>query len=172
MPEEPDVEAGVVRDQDRVQYTYATDDQALAAFDLVRQNVTTDDPVNAFFQVQTGEVRSRGIELEATASYDWGLNLVASYAYVDTEITESNVPGEKGSRPTQDSEHVASLWADYTIPQGNLAGLGAGVGVQPTSAPPARAATEANAARRLRRALCGAREGVGTGADSIGVHAE
>ena len=40
----------------------------VALFDLKRQNVLTTNPINPLQSVQTGEVTSRGIELEAVAN--------------------------------------------------------------------------------------------------------
>lgn len=39
----------------------------LSAFQLTQENVLTPDPVNTSFNTQTGEVRVRGIELDAKA---------------------------------------------------------------------------------------------------------
>ncbi|MDQ3773791.1 MAG: TonB-dependent siderophore receptor [Pseudomonadota bacterium] len=108
----------------------------LAAFDLRRQNVLTQDPENFDNLIQTGEVRSRGIEVEAVASLDFGLDLILAYTYLDPEITKSNVVDDEGERieegetPTGVPEHTASLWADYTIQGGALAELGFGAGVR------------------------------------------
>lgn len=102
----------------------------IAAFDIVRENVLTPDPADPTLQVQTGEVRSRGIELEGITSMDFGLELIAAYTYQDVEITESNVPGEEGERPTQVPEHLASFWADYTFQFGILKNLGFGFGIR------------------------------------------
>jgi iron complex outermembrane receptor protein len=104
---------------------------ALSIFDLVKQNVLTPDPADPVNnQVQTGEIRSRGVELEAVASFEFGLDLTAAYTFLDSEITKSNADGEKGNRPGQVAEHSASLWADYTIPDGGFAGLGFAAGVR------------------------------------------
>jgi iron complex outermembrane receptor protein len=102
---------------------------ALAAFDLRRKNVTTGDPNNIGFNIQTGEIRSRGIEAEARLNLFEGFNLIAAYTFLDAEITASN-DGEKGNRPATVPEHTASLWADYTVHSGALKGLGAGGGVR------------------------------------------
>lgn len=83
----------------------------LALFELTREDVVETDPAT-FLPVQTGEVRSRGIELEAVASFDNGLDLTASYSYLDMEITESVDPQEVGERPTQVPDQQASIWAD------------------------------------------------------------
>ncbi len=101
----------------------------LAAFDLRRQNVLATDPGNPNDQVQTGEVRSRGIEVEGVASFDFGLDVIAAYTYLDVDILENSGVNE-GNRPDGVAKQRASLWADYTLPGGALAGLGLGMGVR------------------------------------------
>jgi iron complex outermembrane receptor protein len=98
-------------------------------FELTQQNVLTTDPVDINFSTQTGEIRSRGIELEAKASLALGLNLMASYSLTDVEITESN-DGDQGKRPSRVPEHLASIWADYQFQSGALAGFGLGEGAR------------------------------------------
>lgn len=101
----------------------------LSAFHLTQQNVTTADPQHTGFNVQTGEIRSRGIEAEARVSLGAGLNAVASYTWLDAEVTASN-DVSRGKRPVAVPEHSASAWADYTVQSGPLAGLGGGAGVR------------------------------------------
>ncbi|WGF86368.1 TonB-dependent siderophore receptor [Marinivivus vitaminiproducens] len=100
-------------------------------FDIKQKNVETDDPAsdNMLDTIQEGEITSRGLELEAVASLANGLNLQASYTYQDVEITESN-NGDEGNRPAGIPEHMAAIWADYTVPEGRLAGIGGGAGVR------------------------------------------
>jgi iron complex outermembrane recepter protein len=104
---------------------------SLSLFQLTQQNVLTPDPdpEHAFFSVQTGEIRARGIELEGKASLMAGLNLTAAYTYVDAEVTKSN-DVDLGKRPVTIPSHLASVWGDYTIQGGTLAGLGFGAGVR------------------------------------------
>ncbi len=102
----------------------------LSLFDLTQQNVKTTDPKEPLNSVQTGEVNVRGIELEGKASLAEGLDLLAALTYNDAEISKSNNPQEKGKRPTDTPEKMASLWADYTLPNGLFSGLGFGVGVR------------------------------------------
>lgn len=61
------------------------------------------------------------------------LNLTAAYTYNDTGVTRSN-NADLGKRPALTPQHVASLWADYTIREGALNGLGLGTGVRYVSA--------------------------------------
>ena len=100
-----------------------------AAFDLYRQNVITIDPENPLNSVQSGEIRSRGIEIEAVASLDWGLDLQAAYTNLNTEFTKSN-DGNQGNTPYGVPDHRVAIWADYTFQTGRLAGFGFGGGVR------------------------------------------
>jgi len=101
----------------------------VSLFDLTRENFLQTDP-ETFQQVQTGAANAQGIEVEATAGFDVGLDLTASYTRQDVEITESVAPAEEGERPTQVREQMGSVWADYTVQSGPLSGLGVGAGVR------------------------------------------
>lgn len=99
-----------------------------AWFDLTRSNVLTTDPDNPAFDVQTGEVRSRGIELQAEASLAAGWDLIASYTKYDLEITRSN-RGDEGKVPIGVPQEMASLWLNHRF-GGRLEGLRVGAGVR------------------------------------------
>ena len=101
----------------------------VSAFQIEKTNVLTTDPNDPAFQVQTGEVRHRGIEAEANVDLGFGLSAIAAYTYLDAEITKSN-DGDEGNRPSLVPEHQASLWANYAIPGGMLEGLSFGAGVR------------------------------------------
>lgn len=103
-----------------------------SAFHLTQRNALTTDPGNTLFQVQTGAIRMRGVELEAVASLPRGLNLIGSVTYLDPEITRSSVPEEEGNRPVGVPKASAALYADQTFLEGSgrLTGLGLGAGVR------------------------------------------
>ena len=109
----------------------------ISAFDLRKTNLTTWDPADVNFSVQTGEVRIRGLEAEAKVSPVAGLDLIAGYTFNNAEITKNNpdpwVPGNPtyiGNRPEGIPEHQVSAWADYTFQSGALEGLGMGAGIR------------------------------------------
>ncbi len=104
-----------------------------AVYDLRRQNVTTPDLDHPGKSIQIGEVTSRGFEFEAVASLTSNLNLTAAYAYNDARVTRSN-GADLGKRLLRTPPHLASLWADYTIREGALNGLGFGGGIRYVSA--------------------------------------
>ncbi|MFC3340067.1 TonB-dependent siderophore receptor [Paracandidimonas soli] len=108
----------------------------LSAFELVQRNGLTPDerPGHTGFSVQTGEARLRGVELEAKASLNDNLDLVASYAYNQSKVTKANA--NAGGVSTEGNELVmvprqqASLWLNYQFAQGPLQGLSAGAGTR------------------------------------------
>jgi iron complex outermembrane receptor protein len=100
----------------------------LAAYQLTRSNVETPDPENPDFSIQVGEQRSRGIELDIGGEILPGWNLIASYAYTDARTTRDNAI-EEGNRLTSVPENQASLWTTYEIQEGDLSGLGFGLGL-------------------------------------------
>lgn len=97
-----------------------------AVYELTKTNNLTSDPSNPFAQVPAGEVRSRGVELEAKAAVNADINMTASYTYTDAEYTEDTTL--KGKTPVQVPKHMASLWGDYTFYEGYLSGLTLGTG--------------------------------------------
>lgn len=100
----------------------------LAFYDTTLTNVTTSDPDNPDFSIQTGEQRSQGIELDIQGEILPGWNIFAGYAYTDAEVTEDNdIP--VGNRLTNVPEHNFNLWTTYTLQEGDLAGLGFGAGI-------------------------------------------
>ena len=101
-----------------------------SVFNLKRQNVLTTDPANVLNQIQTGEVRSRGVEFEANASLLDGLNLVGAYTVYDLETTKDLNPDNLGKVPVGVPETLGALWLDYTVQDGALKGLGVAAGVR------------------------------------------
>lgn len=104
-------------------------------YHITQQNVATNDPLYSGYTVQDGEVRSRGIELEGKMELTEAFSLIASYAFVDAEITKDNpavgsTVSSVGLRPKGIPRHMASAWGDYTVTSGPLTGLGFGVGAR------------------------------------------
>ncbi len=99
-------------------------------FDLKRQNVLTTDPNNPLQSVQTGEVTSRGIELEAVANVMPGLKVTGAFTNFHIFVSKDLNPTLIDTVPTNTPSTIASLWGDYTFQSGALAGFGFGAGVR------------------------------------------
>lgn len=101
----------------------------LAWYNITQTNVLTADPVDDNFSVQTGEQKSQGVELSIAGEILPGWNIFASYAYNDARITQDNNPILVDNRVQRTTPHAASLWTTYEIQQGDLQGLGFGLGL-------------------------------------------
>lgn len=97
-----------------------------ALYQLTKTNNLMAEPNNPNFSIEGGEIRARGVELEAKAALSASVNVVGSYTYTDAEYTTDTT--YKGNTPAQVPKHMASLWADYTFFDGPLSGLTLGTG--------------------------------------------
>lgn len=105
---------------------------SIAAYRMVRRNVATSDPRNGtgeFFVIPTGEQVHKGIEVEITGSPVAGLQIVASMAVQDAEITRNN-DGMVGTVPYDAQKFTGALLATYELQSGALKGFGFGGSVR------------------------------------------
>jgi iron complex outermembrane receptor protein len=111
----------------------------LAVYNLTEQNVPETDPLNPGFVVQVGEIRSRGVELSDRISLTDSFNLIASYTYTDSKYARSDLvttgvygvaAAVQGKYQYGVPRNSASLWADYTLHDSVLNGLGFSGGVR------------------------------------------
>lgn len=116
------LEVGVKADiTDRLSMTFA-------AFDIQRQNVQTPDSNDPAFTVQTGEVTSRGLEFTLGGEILPGWNITAAYTLLDAFVSEDTTDIE-GNSLTNVPDNQVSLWTTYEIQEGDLEGLGFGLGL-------------------------------------------
>ncbi|SEU19141.1 iron complex outermembrane recepter protein [Burkholderia cepacia] len=110
-----------------------------ALYQIDQTNVVTPTPVNldptGTTSVQTGKVRSRGIELSAVGKITRELSVVASYVHQDVKNVQAN-DASLNHWPVAVPlpRQMASMWADWTWRTGALSGLGLGGGVRYQSA--------------------------------------
>ncbi|BAU40258.1 TonB-dependent siderophore receptor [Leptolyngbya sp. O-77] len=100
----------------------------LAFYDLTRSNVETPDLENPDFSIQTGEQRSQGIEFNVAGEILPGWNVIGGYAYTDARITEDNT-FDVGNQINNIPKHAFNLWTSYQLQEGDLEGLGFGLGL-------------------------------------------
>jgi len=90
-----------------------------ALFDITKRNVlvSVGSGVDTVYSV-AGEVRSRGLELDASGQLSERWSLIGSYAYTDAEVTKD--PALHGKRLQNVAKHTGSLSAVYDV--GSLIG--------------------------------------------------
>lgn len=111
----------------------------ISAFHITKENALVTDPDNVYGpKLQTGEIVSRGIELEGRADLTSRLDLALSYTRQDMEITKDTTDLQ-GKTPVWVPRQMASLWSNY-LPGGSLEGMRVGAGLRyvgrPSSMPP------------------------------------
>ena len=101
----------------------------VTAFDIRQENVLTPGP-RPGFNVQQGEIRSRGLEFEARGNATENLEIIGALTLLDTEVRESTVAANIGKQPQAVPEYYGSAWANYTFDAGLLDGFSLGSGVR------------------------------------------
>lgn len=105
---------------------------SIAGYEITRRNVPITDPDNITRQIQTGEQRSRGAELDLIWQPTAELSFLANYAYTDAEITEDST-FSVGDRLPRIPLHSGRIAARYEFLEGTLDGLGVGLGLTAAS---------------------------------------
>ncbi|MBH3444417.1 TonB-dependent siderophore receptor [Pseudomonas moraviensis] len=101
-----------------------------AVYDLTQKNVAVNTFVNnVSVTSQTGEVKVKGLELEAVSDVTDNLKVIAAYTLAKSEVQKGI---DKGNRLQLMPNQQASLWTDYTWHAGVLDGFGIGAGVRYT----------------------------------------
>lgn len=94
-----------------------------SVYEIKQRNVLTADVANPGFATQTGEVRSRGGEIEVKAGLSRGLDVMLAYAFTDAVVTSTNTAGGVGKHPMGIPEQTAAAWVSYRLGAGALQGL-------------------------------------------------
>lgn len=101
-----------------------------AMFELRRRNVPT---TIGFFQVQTGEQRSRGVEADLIWQPNRNWSILGSYAYVDATVVRDGNAALVGASLVGVPRHSGRLWANYRFTEGALDGVSVGGGLYAAS---------------------------------------
>ncbi|WP_229190502.1 TonB-dependent siderophore receptor [Bradyrhizobium brasilense] len=101
-----------------------------AVFDITQDNVLRTDPNNMAFQAATGQVESKGVELEAKLALKQGFDLTAAYTHLNVVITQGN-PDTTGNELSGIPRNSFAASGKYTFQSGvPVEGLGLGLGVR------------------------------------------
>lgn len=96
----------------------------IAAFELIKDNLTMADPADIRRTILAGEATSEGIELDVSGAITTHWNVIASYAYTDVRYTRSD--RLQGERLHSIPRHGASLFTTYRLADTGLQ-IGGGV---------------------------------------------
>lgn len=103
----------------------------LSVYKITKNNELTPDPNQeggVQYSVQLGQNVSSGLEFDVRGNITNGLNLVANYAYTNSEITEAGANTgagvTEGSKIPGYAKHNTNAWLTYTLQNGTLKGFG------------------------------------------------
>ncbi|MGO1068462.1 TonB-dependent siderophore receptor [Lysobacter sp. CA199] len=102
----------------------------LALYDIREKNRQTNDPENVLNSVQTGEVSSKGVELEATHTLPNDFYVTASYSYNDAKVTRSNFAPEVDRQLADVPKDLASVWGVKQFDWGDTGRIRLGLGAR------------------------------------------
>ncbi len=100
----------------------------VAAYQITEQNVQTPDPVDPNITLQSGEQRSRGLELDGAYHLQPGWDLLTAAAYTEAVVTRDN-SFLVGSTLADMPRYSGRIFSTYEVQDGRYAGLGVGGGL-------------------------------------------
>ena len=105
---------------------------SLALYNLTYTKLVVADPNNPGASIQTGEQRSRGIELDVSANPVQGLNLIGNYSAIQATVSKDTDADLVGRFLPNTARHNGNVWATYRFARANnfWKNFGIGAGVQ------------------------------------------
>lgn len=103
-----------------------------SVYDIIKNNVGTSDPIHPGFYLKTGQIRSRGVDVDIAGKVNDNLYINANYSYVDAKITKDEDKTLIGMVNNGTAKNLANVWLKYQVNDGALKGLGFGGGMQYT----------------------------------------
>jgi iron complex outermembrane receptor protein len=99
-------------------------------FNITRGNVVGTVPGSTpAVRATIGEINVKGAELEAQVNAG-DFKVLGALTYLEAEVTTATGSVPVGNSPVQIPSLTASLWVDYTIPEGVLQGVSVGAGIR------------------------------------------
>ncbi|MBC6411113.1 MAG: TonB-dependent receptor [Ekhidna sp.] len=102
----------------------------LAVYSITQKNVLVGDPYDLENLTETGEQQSKGFEWDVSGYVLPNLQVIASYAYADTEVVEHGDEDLIGERIGGAPQHSANFWGRYDFMSDVFKGIGIGFGAQ------------------------------------------
>jgi iron complex outermembrane recepter protein len=99
-------------------------------FNIVKNNMLTADPLHHDNYIQTGQVTSKGIDVDITGNITPALIVNANYEYADAKITKDSDPKNVGLKNFGTPDHSGNLWVKYNLLKGLLKNISFAMGYQ------------------------------------------
>ena len=108
---------------------------SVSVYQITRNNVLTADlshpnPAGGYFNRQSGQQKTKGLEVDIHGKLVRGLDVIINYAFTDAKTTKDSKAENVGVQVPGSSRHVQNSWLNYRVDRGGLTGLGLSVGYQ------------------------------------------
>lgn len=103
-----------------------------SVYDMRKNDVGTSDFVHPGFYLQTGQIRSTGLDLDIAGKVNANLYVNINYAYVNPRISQDEDKSLIGIQNNGTCKNLGNAWLKYQVNNGPLKGLGIGAGMQYT----------------------------------------
>ncbi len=101
-------------------------------FDIVKNNMLTADILHDGYQIQTGQIVSKGIDFDMTGNITPSIIVNANYGYIDAKVTKESNPNSIGIKNFLTPDHRVNLWLQYKLLHGKLKNFSFSMGYQYT----------------------------------------
>ena len=101
-------------------------------FNIIKNDVATADPVHPGFYLQTGQIKSKGIDLDLAGVVNPNIYINANYSIANARITKDEDETLIGLVNGGSVKNLANFWVKYQVNSGLLNGFGIGGGYQYT----------------------------------------
>lgn len=121
------MEAGIKRDWHNGKWN-----SIISVYQIIRNNVISVVPGPEYKTIQTGQTKTKGVELDVRGEIIKSLNLIFNCAYTHSRITKDEDDSKIGTRLTGSAfpDHISNAWMSYRFHSGKLKGFGASLGYQ------------------------------------------
>lgn len=108
---------------------------AVSVYQITRNNVQTTDfdhpnPTGGYFTRQSGQQKTKGVEVDVRGQILRGLDVIINYAYTEARVTKDSDKEVIGTQVAGSSRHIQNAWLNYRLDRGALTGFGISVGYQ------------------------------------------
>ncbi len=108
---------------------------SVAVYQITRNNVLTTDfdhtnPLGQYYQRQSGQQKTKGIEVDIKGKILPNLDVIINYAYTEAKITKDSDPKVVGNQVAGSTRHIQNSWLNYRFDNGVMNGFGISIGYQ------------------------------------------
>jgi len=103
---------------------------SVSVFDIVKNNTLSADPAHDGYYIQTGQVTSKGVDIDMSGNITPAITANVNYEYANAKITKDSDPKNVGLKNLGTPDHVLNLWTKYKQQRGYLKGFSLSMGYQ------------------------------------------